>query len=486
MNKLPNKRNLRYFNHMTEINHKLLSKAKLIFLTGIGMLFLIFSQNVQAQETTRQIKAPKGKVIDQVVAVVGSSDILESDLINQYMSYRMQGNIQGTEEQMKCKILESLLYQKLMLNQAQFDSLTASEGQVSAEVQARLSSVINEFGSQEKMEQYYGKSLAQIKSDLHDMIKDQMLSQQVQQKIIKNVTVTPSEVRQYYNSLPKDSIPLIKTEYVVRQIALEPPITVKEKLRVKKELLQLRKRILNGESFSTMAILYSEDPGSAKKGGELGFFTKGQMAPQFEAAAEKLKPGQISDVVHTKFGYHIIQMIARKGDYMNVRHILLIPKVSPEVLQKAKNKLDSIAKAIRSDSITFDEAVKKFSQGPNKNSGGYLLNQQTGGTRFEGEELNPQVAFTIKDMKQGQISNAVPFKTENSTQAYRILYLEKKILPHRANLKMDYNKIENWALNAKQQKAVNNWINQKVQSTYIRINKAYRSCDFKHHWVKNQ
>ena len=187
MNKLPNKRNLRYFNYMTVINHKLLSKAKLILLTGIGVLFLIISQNAQAQETTRQIKAPKGKVIDQVVAVVGSSDILESDLINQYMSYRMQGNIQGTEEQMKCKILESLLYQKLMLNQAEFDSLTASEGQVSAEVQARLSSVINEFGSQEKMEQYYGKSLAQIKSDLHDMIKDQMLSQQVQQKIIKKL-----------------------------------------------------------------------------------------------------------------------------------------------------------------------------------------------------------------------------------------------------------------------------------------------------------
>ena len=486
MNKLPNKRNLRYFNYMTKINGKLFSKTKPIFLTGMWVLFLIFSNNAVAQETTRQIKAPKGKVIDQVVAVVGSNDILESDLINQYMSYRMQGNIQGTEQQMKCSILETLLYQKLMLNQAQFDSLTASEGQVNAEVQARLSTFINEFGSQEKMEKYYGKSIAQIKSDLHDMIKDQMLSQQVQQKIIKNVTVTPSEVRQYYNSLPKDSIPLIKTEYVIRQIVLAPPISVKERLRVKKELLQLRKRILNGESFSTMAILYSQDPQSAKKGGELGFFTKGQMYPQFEAAAEKLKPGQISDVVHTKAGYHIIQMIARKGDYMNVRHILLIPKVSPEALQKAQTRLDSIAKVLRSDSMTFDDAVKKFSQGPNKNSGGYLLNPQTGGTQFEGEELEPQVAFTVKDMKQGEISNPVPFKTEDNTEAYRILYLEKKIMPHRANLKMDYNKIENWALRAKQQKTVNNWINQKAQSTYIRINKAYRTCDFKHHWEKNQ
>ncbi len=486
MNKLLNKRNLRYFNYMTRINGKLFSKAKLVSLTGIWVLFLIFSQNINAQETTRQKKAPKGKVIDQVIAVVGSNDILESDLINQYMNYRMQGNIQGTENQMKCSILETLLYQKLMLNQAQFDSLTASEGQISAEVQTRLSTFINEFGSQEKMEKYYGKSIDQIKSDLHDMIKDQMLSQQVQEKIIKNVTVTPSEVRQYYNSLPKDSIPLIKTEYVIRQIALEPPITVKERLRVKKELLQLRKRILNGESFATMAILYSQDPASARKGGELGFFTKGQMEPQFEAAAEKLKPGQISDVVHTKFGYHIIQMIARKGDYMNARHILLIPKVSPEALLKAKNKLDSIAKVIRTDSMTFDNAVKKFSQGPNKNNGGYLLNQKTGGTQFEGEELDPKVAFTVKDMKQGEISNPVPFKTEDNTQAYRILYLEKKIMPHRANLKMDYNKIENWALGAKRQKTINDWINQKAQSSYIRINKSYRTCDFKHQWIKNK
>lgn len=468
---------------MTITDRKLFSKAKLIFLTGIWALLLIFSPGIQAQQTTSRSDAPKGKIIDQVVAVVGSSDVLESDLANQYMNYRMQGNIQGTESQMKCAILESLLYQKLMLAQAQFDSLTADDSQVNAEVEARLSSYINEFGGQEQMEKYYGKSIAQIKSDLHDIVKDKMLSQQVQQKIIKDVTVTPSEVRQYYHSLPKDSIPLIKTEYVVRQIVLAPPITVQERLRVKKELLQLRKRILNGESFATMAILYSEDPGSAKKGGELGFYGKGQLYPQFEAAAEKLKPGQISDVVHTKAGYHIIQMIAKKGSYINVRHILLIPKVSPLALQKARTKLDSIAKLIRSDSMTFDEAVKKFSQGPDKNSGGYLLNQQTEGTEFEGEELPSEVSFTVKNMKQGEISNPVPFKTANNTDAYRILYLEKKVMPHRANLKDDYNKIENWALQAKQQKAINDWINQKAQRTYIRINKAYKNCPFKHNWT---
>ncbi len=480
-----NKKNLRYIN-MAKINGKLFSKANLITLTGLLSLLFIFSLNVSAQENSNQAKKPKGKVIDQVVAVVGNSDILESDLVNQYLNYRMQGNIQGTETQMKCQILESLLYQKLMLAQAQFDSLTVDEVQVSGELESRLSGFINQFGSQEKLEKYYGKSITEIKSELHDVVKDQLLSQQVQQKIIANVTVTPSEVREFYNTMPKDSIPLIKTEYIIRQIVLSPPISVEEKLRVKKELLELRKRILNGESFSTMAILYSEDPGSAKKGGELGFYGHGQLYPQFEAAAYKLKPGEISDIVKTKAGYHIIQMIAKKGNYINVRHILLIPKVSPLVLQKAKVKLDSIAKLIRSDSITFAKAVMKFSQGPNKNSGGYLLNQRTGGTEFEGEQLNPQVSFTINNMKQGEVSNAVPFKTDEQKDAYRILYLEKKIMPHRANLKSDYNKIQKWALMAKQQKAVDSWINEKVKNTYVRISRSYQACNFMHHWLKNK
>lgn len=470
---------------MTKVNGKSFIKAPII-LTGIMTLVFIFSLNAQAQETSTLLKKPKGKIIDQVVAVVGSSDILESDLVNEYLNFRMQGNIQGTESQMKCSILESLLYQKLMLAQAQFDSLTVDETQVTAEMESRLSTFINDFGGQEQMEKYYGKSMEQIKSDLHDMIKNQLLARQVEQKIIKNVTVTPSEIREYYHSLPKDSIPLIKTEYVVRQIVISPPITVQERLRVKKELLQLRTRILNGANFSTMAILYSEDPGSAKKGGELGFYSKSQLYPQFAEAAEKLKPGEISDVVKTQAGYHIIQMIAKKGNYINVRHILLVPKVSPVALQKARLKLDSIAKMIRVDSITFDEAVKKFSQGPNKNSGGYLLNDQTGGTEFEGEQLDPHVSYTVKNMKQGEISNAVPFKTSDNRQAYRILYLERKIEPHRANLKMDYNKIENWALNAKQQKVIDNWINDKAQRIYVRINRSYRHCPFKHHWFKDQ
>lgn len=450
---------------------------------NLTLLVLFFSNLTLAQNTPEKTSDPKGKVIDRVVAIVGNSVILESDIANQYLNMRMQGQVNGDEHTVKCNILENQLYQKLMVTEAKFDSLKVDDSQVNNEVSSRLGSFINHFGSQEKMEKYYGKPVNKIKADLHDMIKDQLLGQQVQQKIIGNVTVTPSEIANYYNNMPKDSIPLVKTEYVVRQLVLEPPISVQERLRVKKRLLDLRKRILNGESFSTLAILYSEDPGSAKKGGELGFFGHGQLYPEFEKAAYKLKPGQVSDVVKTKAGYHIIQMIQRKGDYINVRHILLVPKVSPVVLQKAKEKLDSIAELIRSDSLTFNKAVKEFSQGPNKNNGGYLINPQTGGVEFEGEQLPPNVSYIINDLKPGEISNPVPFTTDDQKQAYRILYLEKKIPAHRANLKLDYDKIENWALMAKRQKAIDKWINEKAALTYIKIIPAYQSCHFKHKWI---
>lgn len=468
------------------LNCKALKINLLKTWTLLSLLLVLFTQSgVMAQESD-STGIPKGKVLDEVVAVVGDKLILRSDIENQYMNYRMQGAIEGTEQDMKCEILESLLYQRLMVAQAEVDSITVDEAQVNAELERRLSGFINQFGSQEKLEKYYGKSISEIKSEIHDIVKDQMLAQKVQQKIISNITVTPSEIREYFNSLPKDSVPMIKTEYVIRQIVRKPPVNLAEKLRVKKELLELRKRILNGESFSTLAILYSQDPGSAKNGGELGFYGRGQLYPEFEAAAYKLKPGEISGVVETKAGYHIIQMIARKGDYINVRHILLIPKVSARDLQKAKLKLDTIVKEIRSDSITFDKAVEKYSQGENKNNGGYLLNPQTGSTEFEGEQLDPQVSFIVNKMKPGEISNPVPFKTEDGKDAYRLLYLEKRIPPHKANMHQDYPKIEQWALQAKQRKAIDNWINEKALQTYIRIKPEYLSCHFRHTWLPDQ
>ncbi len=239
---------------------------------------------------------------------------------------------------------------------------------------------------------------------------------------------------------------------------------------------------MKGESFSTLAILYSQDPGSAKEGGELGFYGRGQLYPEFEAIAFKLKEGEVSNVVETEAGYHIIQMIERKGDYVNVRHILLVPKVAPEDLVKARNELDSVAVQIRADSITFDQAVEKFSDADNKNSGGLLINPYTGSTTFEAEQLDAQVSFTIEKMEVGELSNPVPMKTEDQKDAYRLLLLKEKREPHRASLEQDYSKIQEWALQDKQRRIVDNWINEKARKTYIRIIDHYKDCTFANEW----
>ncbi len=423
-------------------------------------------------------------VIDQVVAVVGKSIILESDVQNQYLSYRMQGGIAGSASDIKCKILEDVLFQKLMVTQAEVDSIEISEVQIEADLDRRLAGFIQQFGSQEKMENYYDKSIADIKNELHDIVYEQMLAQQVQSGIVADIDVTPSEIRAFYKSIPKDSIPQIKTEYIIAQIVKNPPISIDEKLRIKEQLMEYRKRILDGSSFSTLAIMYSQDPGSAAKGGELGFYGRGQLYPEFEAVAFKLNEGEISNVLETEAGYHIIQMIQRKGDYINVRHILLTPKVSPLDLAKAKHELDSVAILIRADSMTFEDAVTRFSEAENINNGGVIINPYTNGTTFDAEQLDPQVSFVIEKMEVGEISNAVPMKTEEKKDAYRILLLKEKSQPHKANLSADYTRIRQWALQDKQMKTMDEWIDSKAKNTYVRIIDEYKLCNFNHSWGK--
>lgn len=424
-------------------------------------------------------------VIDRVVAVVGKSIVLESDIQNQFLNYKLQREIRGSVSDMKCRIIEEILFQKLMVTQAEVDSIVVSEVQVEADLDRRLSGFIQQFGSQEKMEEYYNKTLTEIKKELYEIVHEQMLAQQVQSGIVSGVDVTPSEIRSFYKSIPEDSIPLIKTEYVIAEIVKNPPISIEEKLRVKEQLIGIRKRILDGSSFSTLAIMYSQDPGSASKGGELGFYGRGQLYPEFEAVAFKLKEGEISNIIETEAGYHIIQMIERKGDYVNVRHILLTPKVSPEDLNIARNQLDSIAGLIRSDSITFEDAVSRFSEGENVNNGGLIVNPYTMGTTFEAEQLDPQVSFVIEKMQVGEISNPVPMKTEDNKDAFRVVLLKKRTQPHKANLVDDYTKIREWALQNKQMETMSNWIEEKSKDTYVKIIDEYKSCNFEHNWGDN-
>jgi len=456
---------------MNKIKYNTIRKTILFaFMAGL----LSINNHAVAQEDTH--------IIDQVVAVVGKNIILESDIQNQYLNYRMQRGIKGSSEVIRCQILEEQLFQKLMVAQAEVDSIVVNEVQVEGELERRLQMFISQFGSQEKMENYYGKTIPEIKSELHDIIKEQMLAQQVQSIIVENVNVTPSEIKSFYRSIPEDSLQQISTEYQIAQIVKKPPISIEEKLRIKEQLLELRSRILKGENFSTMAILYSEDPGSTKKGGELGFYGRGQLYPEFEAIAFKLKEGEISNIVDTEAGYHIIQLIARKGDYINVRHILLIPKVAPADLLKARTELDSIANLIRNDSITFDNAVTMFSEAKNKNNSGLLVNSYTGGTTFEAEQLDPQISFVIEKMNVGEISDPVPLKTEEKEDAYQIVLLKKKTAPHKANLKDDYSKIQIWTENFKKQNVIDDWINDNAKKTYVRIIEQYKDCQFRHEW----
>ncbi|MEE4258024.1 MAG: peptidylprolyl isomerase [Bacteroidales bacterium] len=428
------------------------------------------------------LNAQNNVVVDQVVAVVGQNIILESDIENQYYQYRMQSGLISGGTSVRCQMLENLLFQKLLLNQAEIDSIVIQDLQIDQTMDQRLRYFIAQLGSRERFEEYYGKSVEEFKEEFRDDIEDQLKVEQAQTEIVANVAVTPSDVRTFFRAIPEDSIPLVNSTVLIGEIVRTPPVSLEQKLAVKDRLRDLRKRVLEGESFSTLAILYSEDPGSAKKGGELGFYGRGELYKEFEAIAFKLKEGEVSEIVETQAGFHIIQLIERKGEYVNVRHILLRTKVSPIDLAKAKDYLDSVAGLIRIDSLSFEEAVKQFSDADNKNSGGLLINPITGTNNFEVSQLDPQVSFVIDKLQVGEISNPVIMETEDGRQAYRLLYLKKRTLPHRANMQEDYDLIQQWALEEKKAIAFQEWTAKKAQKTYIKINDKFRECDFEYDW----
>jgi len=432
------------------------------------------------------------QVIDKVVAVVGKNIILQSDIENQYMQYRMQGLAEGTGKEVRARILEDLLLQKLMLNQAEMDSITVTDDQVEAQMDQRIRYFVARLGSQEKLEEQFGKTMTEIKDEVRQAVRDQMLQEQVQSKIMENVVVTPKEVKEFFNGIPRDSLPTIQPEYEIVQIVKRPPVSVDEKLQVKDRLYQIRKRILDGESsFTTMAVLYSEDPGSARQGGELGFAGKGVYATEFENVAFNLRDGEISDVVETQFGFHIIQLIERRGETINCRHILLTAKVPVEALEKAQLLLDSVAGLIRNGDMTFEEACKKYSDDDSKNNGGYLTNAGTGGNWIsmrdmqELEQSYPEyknLAFVVSRLEVGEVSDPLPMTSNENNDAFRIIMVKRKTEVHQANLKDDYHLIQNWALGQKRQEAIGKWVANKAAKAYIRLDEAYKDSEFYYDW----
>ncbi|MDY0103721.1 MAG: peptidylprolyl isomerase [Lentimicrobium sp.] len=441
-----------------------------------GALVLLALLMITANRTIAQ-----EQIIDEVVAVVGANFVLQSDIEGQYLQYRMQGSIKDAKAT-RCQILEEMLFQKLLLNQAELDSIQISDDQIEQSMDARFRYYIQQFGSQEKLEEFYKKPLLQIREEFRTLVKEQLMVDEVQQTLTKDTKVTPSEVRSFFNRIPQDSIPTLEMEYEIGQIIKEPAISKDEMDATRERLKALRERILKGENFAALAALYSEDPGSSRKGGDIGFVNRGQLYPEYEAAAFGLKKGEISDIVKSKAGYHIIQLIERRGEMINTRHILLMPKISAEDLSRASALLDSVANLIAGKQMTFEEAALKFSDDPGKINGGLMVNPVTGNTRFTSSQLDPKVFFVIDKMKIGDISKPMAMMNEETKQTINLYYLKTRTEPHRANLKDDYSTIQEWALGEKQNKVVDKWISQKIGSTYFRINESYKDCSFRHTW----
>ncbi|MFN3557516.1 MAG: peptidylprolyl isomerase [Bacteroidales bacterium] len=419
-------------------------------------------------------------VIDQVVAVVGNSAILRSDLFNQQRQLESQGVRFGPNA--ACDILDDMLYQKLLFNQALLDSVEVSDLQVEQILERRLRFFIQQIGSREQLEAYYGKTIDELKDEFRPMVREQELSQIMESRITRNVRVTPSEVRRFFHNFHPDSIPTVESEMEMAQIVIKPAIDPEEKAHTRNRLNEFRDRILRGESFSTLAILYSEDPGSARRGGELGFHGRGELFTEFEATAFGLRPGEVSEVIETPAGYHIIQLIERRGEQINVRHILLQPKVSPLQLSEARSRLDSIRRVINNGEITWQEAALKFSDDPGKINGGAMINPFTNTTRFKVDEIDRNLFFAVDRLETGQISVPMPMMTEEGQQAFRIVKLTSRRDARVASLEGDYDFIQQLALEQKKMRVVQDWIRARVGNTYVFIHENYRNCNFSIRW----
>ncbi len=434
---------------------------------------------------TNSFVSAQDKVVDQVVAIVGGNIILKSDIEN--MNIQQQAEGVTSEGDMKCEILENFMIDKLLVAEAELDTLIeVTPSEVNQQMDQQLQMYNNYLGSEQAVEEYFKKPIVEIKADLQENIRDHLLSQKMRNKIIKDVTVTPSEVRYYYRNMSKENIPTIPTEYEYQQITIEPQVSLEEENRVKAQLRDLKKRIEDGANFATMAIGYSED-GSAKDGGLIGYKGRAELDPEYASVAFNLKEGKISNVVKSQFGYHIIQLVGRQGEKVNTRHILIKPKISIDAKEEAYNSLDSLANLLRKNEITFDQAAMMFSSDNNsRNNGGVVINPNNMSSKFSAEELDPDVSKVITKMETNEISK--PFETvdqENLQTVYKIIKLTKKIDGHKANLQEDYQQLAEEYLAKKKEETFNKWVTERQEETYIRIDPTYANCNFSfQNWIK--
>ncbi len=426
---------------------------------------------------------PQALLIDRVVAVVGTEAVLHSDLYGRVQQAR-QSMPEMPVRDAECGELEDLLYEKLLLEQARIDSVVVDEAQVEAELNRRIDYFARQIGGDKKLEEYYGKSITEIKADFRKQVKDQLQVQAMQQQVTAGLRVTPRDVQRFFNKIPADSIPLINTEVEYAQILRVPKPSEDEERRVRRKIDEYREAVVKGEKdFCTVAILYSEDPGSAKDCGQLGLVRTGVMVPEFDAVALSLKEGEVSQVFKTQYGYHFMQLIERRGEQYNARHVLMRPQVSGTDLQNTRQFLDSLGRAIRDGRTDMGTAASEHSDDEeSKGMNGLMIEPNNNSARWDIGVLDQQTFFVLDKLKAGEVSEPQLITMPDGSKAYRLLQLIARTEPHRANLKDDYRLIQQAAEGKMRSDAIDKWVKERAGSTYVHVTEAYAGCPFSHEW----
>jgi peptidyl-prolyl cis-trans isomerase SurA len=424
--------------------------------------------------------------LDKIIAIVGDKVILHSELETSLDEYR-RDNPNGQSEQMPCMILDQFLSQKVLIEQAGRDSVIVSDEEIEGNLENRIRYFVSQYGSEEKLEEIAGKSIYQLKDEYRNLFRDKLTADRMQQSIMTNVKITPQEVRSFYSKIPKDSLPFFPSMLEVGQIVFHPEINKEVEAYAIEKLENVRKDIISGKtSFEVMAGIYSEDPGSKDNAGDLGIMGRDELVPEFAAAAFKLQNGEISPIVKTKFGFHIIQMINRQGEKAKLRHILIKPLITSDMVKATLNRADSVRSSLVAGKMLFSEAVGKYStDDATKITGGMFTDPQTGGSLIIPESLEPSVALMMNDMKIGEFSQPIDYiDAQSGDKLVRIIYLKNRTEPHRANLTDDYSRIQGVAMVEKQNNFIAQWLDEKLPSFYIYIDEEYNDCKPLEKWFK--
>lgn len=443
-------------------------------LFGILFILTVYLNTLSAQE----------KLVDRIIATVGNASILQSDLEMEYTQFLAQGN--KPDDKVKCYILQQLLTQKLLAQQAVIDSIEVSETEVDDQLNMRIRSMVQRAGGKERLEEFLNRSILQHKEEMRPAVAEQLKGNKMQGQIVSKIDVTPEEVKRYFNGLNPDSLPYFNTEIEYAQLVIDPVLTKEEKDQFRKKAEGYRQQVLNGSDFGTIARLYSED-GSAPYGGELGFNTRENWVKEFSANAFRLKKGEISPVFETQFGFHFLQVLERRGEEVNVRHILIKKQATIESLNRAKAKIDSIANLIATKKLSFNQAASIYSDDQNtKYAGGVVSNMEDRSTLIPVDQLDDVEVFNAIDpLKEGEISKPIVYTDKRlGEKSYRIYYLRSRIPPHKANMEQDFAKIKEAARQDKVNRTLSEWFETRRETTYIDVNPEFMSCEELKIWTK--